>query len=72
MRRVTVPGGQPEYDRSTHTITIPDVVGVVYTIGNVPQEPGPVVINQDTIVEAVPADGFVFRGPYETDWFFAY
>lgn len=62
----------PTYDPETHTITIPDVAGVVYKIGGVVQAAGPVVITGDTVVTAEPADGYKFPAVTDDDWFYDY
>lgn len=59
----------PTYDNGTHTITIPSVTGVVYTI-NDQEVTGSVVITEDTVVEAHPAAGYKFPAVTDDDWFF--
>lgn len=59
----------PTYSSSTKTITIPTVPGVVYTIdGEVVS--GAIVITEDTIVVAKPADGYKFPAVSDDDWYF--
>lgn len=61
----------PTYNATTDTITIPVVAGVVYQIdGN--DVTGPVVISQDTVVTAHPANGYVFPDVTDDDWFFKF
>lgn len=61
----------PTYTSGTHTIAIPTVTGVVYTIdGNVVS--GNVVITVDTLVSARPADGYSFPAVTDNDWLFTY
>lgn len=59
----------PTYVSGTHTITIPSVTGVVYKIGGVTKT-GAVVITQDTVVIAQPAEGYKFPAVTDDDWFF--
>jgi hypothetical protein len=61
---------QPTFNSGTHTITIPTVTGVIYKIGGVTKPAGPVVITEDTIVNAVPAPGYRFPPVTDDDWFF--
>ncbi len=63
---------QPAFNGATETITIPSVTGVVYNIDGVPVAAGPVVITEDTIVTATPADGYVFAPGVDDDWFYDY
>lgn len=60
----------PTYNSSTDTITIPSQTGVIYKINGVVQTAGPVVITQDTVVNAVPAEGYAFAEVSDDDWFF--
>lgn len=62
----------PTYDNSTHTITIPSTTGVNYYINDVLQTAGPVVITQDTVVNAAPAQGYKFPAVSDDDWYFDY
>lgn len=59
----------PTYNSSTKVITIPTVTGVVYMIDGVVVT-GTVTITMDTIVNAVPADGYKFPPVTDDDWFF--
>lgn len=61
---------QPTFNSGTHTITIPTVTGVVYTIDGEVVAAGPVVITEDTIVKAYPATGYTFPDPIDDDWFY--
>jgi hypothetical protein len=61
---------QPTYVSGTHTITIPSVTGVVYKIGGVTKAAGPVVITEDTVVNAYPATGYKFPPVTDDDWFY--
>ena len=60
---------QPAYNSSTHTITIPTTTGVEYMI-NGAVVTGDVVITEDTVVTAQPAQGYVFTSPTDDDWFY--
>lgn len=62
----------PTYDNSTHTITIPATTGVNYYINDVLQTAGPVVITEDTVVTAAPAQGYKFPAVTDNDWYFDY
>ena len=68
----TVSPTAPSYNNSTHTITIPSVTGVVYMINGEVVAAGPVVITQDTVVNAVPATGYRFPDVIDDDWFMDY
>lgn len=61
---------QPTFVPETNTITIPTVTGVVYYINSDPVAAGPVVITEDTVVEARVADGYVFASGVDDDWFY--
>jgi hypothetical protein len=61
---------QPTFNSGTHTITIPTVTGVVYTIDGEVVAAGPVVITEDTIVKAYPATGYKFPTPIDDDWLY--
>ncbi|QEQ93515.1 major tail protein [Streptomyces phage GirlPower] len=63
---------EPSYDAATDTITIPTVTGVNYYIGGELQAPGPVIISEDTIVEARPAKGYKFPANVDNDWLITY
>lgn len=61
----------PTYTAGTHTIAIPTVAGVVYTIdGDVVT--GNIVITTNTVVTAKPADGYSFPAVTDNDWLFVY
>lgn len=59
----------PTYNSTTDTITIPTTTGVVYKI-NGEVVTGAVVITEDTVVTAEPAEGYIFTSPVDDDWFF--
>ena len=61
---------KPAYDDVTFTITIPTVAGVNYLIGSLVVPPGPIVIVEDTIVEAKPSAGYKFPPVTDDDWLF--
>lgn len=61
----------PSYNSGTHTITIPTVTGVKYTINGVTKT-GAVVITEDTVVKAYPLPGYRFPEVTDDDWFFDY
>jgi hypothetical protein len=61
---------EPAYNAGTHTITIPAITGVVYTVAGEIVPAGPLVITEDTIVKAYPADGYKFPSPIDDDWFY--
>lgn len=62
----------PTFDDETNTITIPNVTGVTYRIGGVPQTPGPVVISSNTVVRATPQPGYTFAENSDDDWAYVY
>lgn len=68
----TVTPTQPSFNSATQTITIPTVAGVTYYIDNVAVPAGPVVITEDTVVEARPNAGYVFTPGVDDDWFYDY
>lgn len=61
---------EPAFNSGTHTITIPTVTGVKYTVGGVTKPPGALVITQDTLVKAYPLPGYHFPPVVDDDWFF--
>jgi len=63
---------QPTYVQGTGTITIPAVTGVVYKINGVTKNAGPVVITEDTIVNAQPAPAYSFPDVVDDDWFYSF
>jgi hypothetical protein len=67
----TVTPVAPTYNSTTHTITIPTVTGVRYTI-NGQTKTGNVVITQNTVVNAVPTAGNRFPDVTDTDWLYSY
>jgi hypothetical protein len=62
---------QPTFN-GTDTITIPTVTGVSYYINGVLQVAGPVIITQNTVVEARPNSGYSFPDTIDTDWMFVF
>jgi hypothetical protein len=62
----------PTYNSSTHTITIPTVTGVQYSVNGEVVLAGPLVITTDTIVEARPTVGHKFPAVTDDDWLFTY
>lgn len=63
---------EPTFNQGTNTITIPTVTGVVYYIDDEVVAAGPVVITENTVVVARPADGYVFPAVTDDDWLFPY
>lgn len=63
----TVETSTPTYVSGTHTLTIPVVTGVVYTINGVVKT-GAVVITEDTVIKAHPAAGYIFDADSDTSW----
>jgi hypothetical protein len=63
---------EPAFDQATNTITIPTVAGVAYYIDGVVQAPGPVVIDDDTLVVARPTGTATFADNVDSDWLFSY
>ena len=68
----TVVPTQPQYDAETHTITIPAITGVIYSVDGVDKTAGEVVINETAEVEARPAAGYTFPHGTDADWVFVY
>lgn len=64
---VTVTPVMPTYNSTTHTITIPTVTGITYSIDSEPVT-GDVVITQNTVVNASPNVGYMFPAVTDTDW----
>lgn len=62
----------PSFNSGTHTITIPTVTGVRYTIDGEDVAAGAHVITEDTIVKAYPTTGYRFPAVIDDDWFFDY
>jgi hypothetical protein len=56
---------------SSDVITIPTVTGVVYKIGGVTKT-GTVTITVNTVVNAVPAAGYIFPAVCVDEWYFAH
>lgn len=63
---------QPSFNAGTNTITIPTVTGVRYTVDGETVAAGPVVISEDTVVVAYPADGYHFPDVTDNDWLYEY
>jgi hypothetical protein len=61
---------QPAFNSGTHTITIPSITGVRYTIDGDTVAAGAVVITEDTIVKAYAEPGYHFPPVIDTDWFY--
>ena len=61
----------PTFNAVTHTITIPSVSGVRYFV-NEELKTGSVVITEDAIVSASPAEGYYFPANTNTEWVFEY
>lgn len=61
----------PSYNGTTHTITIPTVAGVVYSI-NGETVTGDIEIDETTDVEARPASNYSFPPNTGRDWTFVY
>jgi hypothetical protein len=68
----TVSPVAPTYVQGTHTITIPTVTGVVYTINGQVVAAGAVIITTDTIVAARPAVGYAFPQVTDNDWLYVF
>jgi len=62
----------PAYNSGTHTITIPAITGVRYTVNGDTVAAGALVITVDTIVVAYPEPGYHFPDVIDTDWFYDY
>lgn len=62
----------PTYVQGTHTLTIPTVTGVTYFVDDAVITSGAHVITADTVVTAMPNDGYVFTQPSDNDWYFAF
>lgn len=65
---MTVTPTKPTY--TLGVLTIPDITGVRYTMNGEEAAPGPYTITEDTFVEALPEDGYVFTPGVDTDWAF--
>jgi hypothetical protein len=61
---------EPAFDEGTDTITIPADPGTDYYIDGELVADGPVVITEDTIVEARPAAGYTFTGVFVDRWLY--
>lgn len=59
----------PTFDSATDTITVPTVTGVVYKVGG-ETVTGSVTIDEPTVVDAVPANGYSFTEYSDTNWTF--
>ena len=64
---------QPQYNSTTHVITIPATTGVIYSIDGVDKTAGALpAITETTEVEARPAAGYSFPHKTDADWVFVY
>lgn len=63
---------EPAFDSGTNTITIPTVAGVTFYNANtgLALAAGPVVITEDTVVEARANAGYTLTQPGDYDWFY--
>ena len=61
----------PSYNGTTHTITLPVIAGVIYSVEGTDQT-GNVVIEETSEVEARPAAGYSFPTNTNRTWTFAY
>lgn len=68
----SVETSEPTYNAGTHTITIPTVTGVDYQVNGETVAAGPLVITEDTVVEAVPQPGYEFDNVSDTSWTFRF
>lgn len=64
---LTVTPTVPTYNATTNTITFPVIAGVKYYVNDVHQT-APLVITEDTMVEARPALGYKFPANVDNDW----
>jgi hypothetical protein len=64
---LTVTPTVPSYNATTNTITFPTIAGVEYYVNDVHQT-APLVITEDTMVEARPALGYKFPPNVDNDW----
>lgn len=60
----------PSYVSGTKTLTIPAVTGVVYKIEGEVVPAGDIVITEDTVVSAIPAQNYKFPSVSDDDWFY--
>ena len=64
---------QPQYNSTTHVITIPATTGVIYSIDGVDKTAGALpAITETTEVEARPGAGYSFPHLADADWVFVY
>lgn len=64
---------QPQYNSTTHVITIPATTGVIYSIDGVDKTAGALpAITETTEVEARPAAGYSFPHQTDADWVFVF
>jgi hypothetical protein len=61
----------PSFDGATNTITVPDITGVIYTIGGIEVD-APEVITETTEVVARPAPGYSFPAGTSRNWTYVY
>jgi hypothetical protein len=62
---------KPAYNAATDTVTLPAITGVEYFIAGV-KKTGDVVITEDTLVTAAPAQGYKFPAVADNDWVIEY
>jgi len=68
----TVTPTQPQYNPTTHVLTIPSVTGVIYSIDGVDKTAGNITITETTEVEARPAATYSFPHNIDADWTFIF
>lgn len=61
----------PTYNDTTKVLTIPVVTGVVYKIDGIVKT-GNITITMDTVVNAVPVQGYKFPAVSDDDWYYDY
>jgi len=66
----SVAPAEPTFNQGTNTITIPVTAGVTYYINGLAVPAGPVVIAEDTVVQARPNQGYIFEPGIDDDWFY--
>lgn len=69
---VVDPIARPAYNSGTHTLTIPAITGVTFTIGGVEQDAGDLVITEDTLLVAHADTGYVLTPGSDNDWWYDY
>ena len=63
---------QPAFDQGTNTITIPTTMGVDYTVDNVVQAAGALVITENTLVVAKAKPGYYLKPGIDVDWYYTF